>query len=88
MGLEEIRHKLSAILINTDENNPLKCDIYIGEEESQGLSTLQMTHIIEIFQLPKEGIIYFKLEGYSDFLEFDELSKSDLINILKYYEKI
>lgn len=81
MNIEHIRHCLSALLINTDENHPLECDIVIGEGKAQGLSTLEMPHIISMFQLPSEGIIYFNIEGSKEPIEFDSLSKNDLLNI-------
>lgn len=81
MKRENLRQQLSKLLMDTNEDNPLKCNILIGEDESFGLSTLQITTIIELFQEPKEGIIWFKIEGYSPLIEFDNLSIEDIENI-------
>lgn len=57
MNKEELRHNLS-LLMDTNINNPINCDIIIGEKEAIGLSSLEMPRIISIFQEPFEGIIY------------------------------
>lgn len=79
--IEEIRHKLSALLMDTDEAHPLQCYIAIGEEEAMGLSSLQIPHVISMFQQPSEGIIWFNLEGVEEPIEFDDMFESDLITI-------
>lgn len=84
MNRETIRKKLSVILIDTSEENQLKCNIQIGEKEAVGISTLELPTIISIFQQPEEGIIWFEIEGYENYLEFDEIPKYDLINVLKF----
>lgn len=84
MNRETIRKELSAILTDTSEENQLKCNIQIGEKEAVGISTLELPTIISIFQQPEEGIIWFEIEGYENYLEFDEIPKYDLINVLKF----
>jgi hypothetical protein len=91
MGLnkkEYFRRKISSFLIDTSEQNPLKCTIIVGEDEAFGLSTLQMPTICEIFQIPGEGIIYYKLEGTPNFEEIETLTVFDLIEIYKYLKKL
>ena len=83
MNREQIRHKISAILMDTCEEKPMPCNIIIGEEQTMGLSSLQMPVVTSAFQLPSEGIIYFNIEGYKDPVEFDDLSTYDLNKILK-----
>ena len=80
--LEDIRREISNFLIDTSEDNPLICNIIIGE--SYGISDLERPTIISMFQIPGEGIICFNIEGYPDPLEFDDLEREDLIEILKY----
>lgn len=88
MGLKEhLRREISKFLIDTDENHPLKCNVIIGEDEAFGLSSLQLPRICELFQIPGEGIIYYKLEGTNDFEEIETLTKSDLTNVLNYLEE-
>lgn len=82
MTREQLRHKLSAILMDTDEQHPIECNITIGEEEAMGISSLELPTIISAFQLPSEGIIYFNIEGLKEPIEFDDIHKKDLIKIL------
>ena len=79
--LETIRRKLSALLIHTDEKHPIECDIQIGESESMGLSTLLLPVVTAVFMQPDEGIIWFKIEGAHELMEFDDMSIDDLIHI-------
>lgn len=66
--------------MHTDSENPMKCDIIIGENETMGLSTLQMPRVINVFQDPKEGIIYFYIYG-DCIIEFDDIETEDLLKI-------
>ncbi len=84
---EVVRKEISKFLIDTDENHPLKCNVIIGEDDAFGLSSLQLPRICELFQIPGEGIIYYKLEGTNDFEEIETLTKSDLTNVLNYLEE-
>lgn len=86
---EVIRKKISKFLIDTDEQHPLKCSITIGQDEAMGISTLEMPTICELFQIPGEGIIYYKLEDTEDFFqEIDNLTLSDLLEILNILKEI
>ena len=82
MTKEQLRHKLSAILMDTCEEKPMHCNIVIGEEQAMGLSSLQMPIVTGAFQLPSEGIIYFNIQGFNEPVEFDDMHKKDLIKIL------
>lgn len=82
MTREQLRHRLSAILMDTDEQHPIKCNITIGEEEAMGISSLELPTVTSTFQLPSEGIIYFNIEGLKEPVEFDDIHKKDLIKIL------
>ena len=81
MNREVLRKQFSALLMNTNNENHLKCNIIIGTDEAMGLSTLQMSKVIGIFQDPIEGIICFCIEG-NYIMEFDDMETNDLINIL------
>lgn len=76
--LEELRRKFSALLMNTNEAHPIECYIQIGEEEAVGLGSLELPTITEIFQEPKEGIIWLRMEGVKDLMEFDDFKMKDL----------
>ena len=66
--------------MHTDSENPMKCNIIIGENEAMGLSTLDMPRVINVFQDPKEGIIYFYIYG-DCIIEFDDMETEDLLKI-------
>lgn len=80
MNKEQIRKLFSSILIDSSEKNPLKCYIPFGN--SYGLSSLELPTVVEIFQQPEEGIIWFKMEGIENPIEFDDLDEEDLNEIL------
>lgn len=78
MDREIIRRVLSAFLMDTNETNTYQCNITIGN--SYGLSSLDLPIIINMFQDPIEGIIYFYLQG-DCLIEFDDIETEDLISI-------
>lgn len=80
--LEPIRHKLSAVLSGryATEENPMPCDITIGEWDAQGLSTLELPHLVSIFET-QDGVIYFNIDGLSEPIEFDSMPLEDLVII-------
>lgn len=80
MDKETLRKQYSALLMDTDENHHLHCNVLL-EEETFGLSTLQIPKCIGVFQEPKEGIIWFVLEYIEEPIEFDNMFLEDLINI-------
>lgn len=81
---ESIRKYLSKLLINTSEDNPLKCKICLISEEGFGLSTLNFPWIYEIWQHPTEGIIYFNYDqDEEDLVEFDHMLLEDLVTICR-----
>lgn len=86
MKREYLRHKLSAILMDTDEQHPMECNVLIGESEAQGLSSLELPVVISAFQQSSEGIIWFNIEGCKDPIEFDDTNLEDIINIINYFE--
>ena len=84
--VEQYRHELSAILMDTDEQHPLKCDVLIGEAVGNVLSSLKLPRVVSAYQLPSEGMMYFNFEGADEPLEFDALWPEDMNVILGYYK--
>ncbi len=82
---EDIRHQISAYLMHTSESKAMFMDVIIGEDDAVGLSTLEMPHITSGFQ-DGEGIIWFRIYGYSEPVEFDTLTLSDVKNILEFFK--
>ena len=81
--IESYRKFLSKKLMDTNEENQLKVYIPLENDESFGLSTLQLPTVISIWQHPSEGIIYFKFEGQNDYVEFDDMELECLDQIIK-----
>ena len=82
-GIESYRKFLSKKLMDTNEENQLKVYIPLENDESFGLSTLQLPTIISMWQHPSEGIIYFKFDGQDDYVEFDDIELEYLDQIIK-----
>lgn len=82
-NIEFYRKILSKKLMDTNEENQLKVYIPLENNESFGLSTLQLPTVISIWQHPSEGIIYFKFEGQDDYVEFDDMELECLDQIIK-----
>lgn len=82
---EDIRHQISAYLMHTSESKAMPLDVIIGEDDAVGLSTLEMPHVTSGFQ-DGEGIIWFRIYGYSEPVEFDTLTLSDVKNILEFFK--
>lgn len=80
--IEDYRHKISALLMDTDEDHPIECEILLGEDYSCGLSTLEMLWITKCYQQPGEGILWFYVDG-GGWVEFDDIDIRDYYNIYK-----
>lgn len=81
---ESIRHYLSAQLMDTSEDNPMKCKICLSSEFSFGLSSLNYPWIYQMWQHPTEGIIYFDYDpDGNETVEFDHMFTEDLITICR-----
>lgn len=80
---ECIRHRISALLADYGEENPLEVECTFGDEDACGLSSLQMPRITKAFQSIPDGTIWFGVEGCEDYYEMDEpmFSLNDLIEI-------
>ena len=78
---EELRHLYSPLLMDTDEDNPMKCDIPL-ERNAFGISTLEMPHVTGVWQHPTEGWIFFNFDDNGCPCDFDDMDTQDLIDIL------
>lgn len=88
LSRESVRHYLSKLLINTSEDNPLKCKICLINAEGFGLSTLNFPWIYQIWQHPVEGIIYFSYSpDGSEAVEFDNMVLENLVTICREIDK-
>ena len=86
LDTEELRHKLSALLMDTSEEHPIECNITIMENNAEtcGLSSNELPLVTSVFQ-DSEGIIWFNICGMSEPIEFDDL---DLEDIQTVYDKL
>ena len=81
---EEIRHYLSAILMDTDEEHQMETDIVLDEDKYMGtLSSLELPHVTSCWQHPTEGWICFHLDGYEYSVDFDDMDTQELITIVE-----
>lgn len=60
------RNLLSALLMDTSEEQRMKCDICLETSEDCGISDLEKIHVTEIWQHPTEGIIMLMIEGFGE----------------------
>ena len=77
---ESARLFLSRLLMDTDEDNPYKCDITLEPKGTMGLSSLEMPHLDAIWQHPTEGWITFEIDGYS--CDFEGIEDEELVQII------
>lgn len=80
---EMIRHFLSRKLMDTSEDNKLRCDIALDTHECFGLSSLNMPWVTSMWQHPTEGYITFDLDDGRGVRDFDELTTEDLVTIIE-----
>lgn len=66
------RDGISALLMDTCEENPLQVSITLDTDEDMGLSSNDKLCIIELYQHPSEGIIYFKFYGDNNYHELED----------------
>ena len=85
---EMLRNYFSRNLMDTNQDNIIKCEFPLDSEESFGLSTLQMPWVKGMWQHQSEGYIMFVFEGDDYELEMDDLSVYELIQILDHVHKV
>lgn len=80
--LEPIRHKLSAICAGHTEDNPLPCDITIGDLEPYGTEVIERPSVCGIFET-QDGVLYFMVQtAFGPMcIEFDSMPLGDLVTI-------
>lgn len=80
---ECVRHRLSALLADYDEEHPLEVECTFGDEDACGLSSLLLPRTTKAFQCIPDGTIWFGVEGCVECYEMDEpmFSLHDLIGI-------
>ena len=90
---EELRRAVSAYCSAhyASEENPIICNgegsemLTIGHDDAMGLSELELPQVTEIFH-DHEAIVWVKILGESEPRELDDLSTSDLEDILSWLE--
>ena len=89
---EILRQKISCVCGGEEatEENPIDCTIggemLVIEGEAQGLSTLEMSRVVGLFQ-DYEGIVWVNIEAYNEPIEVDSLATSDLQAIFDWLEE-
>lgn len=76
---ETIRHNISAKLSDAEKQKKVNIALEFG---AVGLSSLELPTITSIFE-DNEGIIWLKYEGGDDYIEFDDFTTEDLLQIMK-----
>ncbi len=79
---EMIRLRLSRMLMDTSEDNKLKCEIVLDTHECFGLSSLEMPWITSMWQEPTEGDIVFDIDDGRSVRYFDGLTTEELMLII------
>lgn len=80
---KSVREKVSALLMDTSEDDPLNIEIVIDDSEFFGMCELEKPCINSIWQDPSEGWIYVQFEGYGNPTDFDYLSTHEQVEVLK-----
>ena len=82
---ENLRHQISPLLNETSEEEPMLLSVpEIGEEEAQGLSSLELPEIDKAFEMEGDGTIWFhfKHTAVDEWVNFDDMTTPDLRKIL------
>lgn len=85
--MQLFRNKVSALLMDTDEERHITVHIPLELQENQGLSTNDMLTVEEIWQHPSEGIIMVKIKGVEEPQEIEEY-KECIPQIYEYLSKL
>ena len=75
--IEAIRQNLSRILMDTNENNKITCDIVL-----ESASDLKKTNIVSAWQEPTEGTIWFNIYGSDEEINLDDIALDDQVIIV------
>lgn len=91
--IESMRREVYDMLVNTDEEHPMECDITVGEWEAQGLSGLELPTIDKCFHVASNDTMWFHMYGAKEtnvitgededvLWEFDDFDIHDMRAIL------
>lgn len=80
------RDGISALLMDTCEENPLHVSIILDTDDDMGLSSNDKLRITKLYQHPSEGIIYLKFDGDDNYCELEDYSEfiPQIYNYLMY----
>lgn len=84
--MENLRNRLSALLMDTSEKNHYHVNIILETKEDVGLSSLEKIEVREIWQHETEGIILLKIYGNEKEYELEDFEEC-IPNILSYMEE-
>ena len=79
---KDVRHELSALIMDTTEEEPFSCEVTIGEDDACGLSSLELPLVVGIFQ-DCYACIWVNIYGMSEPMNFDDLTLNDVKSILE-----
>ncbi len=79
--IEAIRQHLSHILIDTNEDNKIACDIIL-EAGAMGFSDFEKTNIVSAWQEPTDGTIWFNIYGCDEEINLDDIVLEDQVIIV------
>ena len=90
---EKLRRKISSFCsaLYATEKNPINCErencmmLTIGHDEAMGLSELELPQVTEIFH-DNEAIVWVKMLGEDEPRELDDLTTSDLEDIVEWFK--
>ena len=92
--IEDLRHRMSHLLIDTDEEHQIPIEMPFGENDPEtfGLSSLDLPWTVSVYQIPGDGTIWFKMDyndetGEDAYINFDDVSIEDLRSALKILEE-
>lgn len=83
VAVEDIRHRLSALLGGTDEKHPRPCEIMLDIPDAFGLSSLEQPMVTGAFEVEGDGTIWLYIYGMDEPMNFDEFDLPVLQQILK-----
>ena len=79
--IEAIRQNLSRILMDTNEDNKITCDIIL-DAEAMDLSNLENINIVSAWQEPTDGTIWFNICGSDEEINLDDIALEDQVIIV------
>ena len=79
--IEAIRQNLSRILMDTNEDNKITCDIIL-DAEAMDLSNLEKINIVSAWQEPTDGTIWFNICGSDEEINLDDIALEDQVIIV------